>query len=65
MCAVIMRRKSSLKYDPALIPESGAEIFLACAAPVKAVSKDAAGHCFHALARRQSGLDLGAATAEA
>ena len=57
----VRRRSSSLlQYDADLLPESGLEVCSACAAPVKQASKDAAGHAFHALARRQSGLDKGA-----
>lgn len=59
--AVPRRGSGSLKYDPTLVPESGIEVLLSCAAPVKQADKDAAGHAFHSLARRQSGLDKGAA----
>ena len=60
--ALPRRRSSSqtIKYDADLVPETGLEVQSCFAAPVKVAGKDAAGHAFHALARRQSGLDKGA-----
>ena len=59
MAVTITRRASLLKFDPSLVPPDGVEVVLPCAAPLKQLRKDAAGHAFHAIARRQSGLDKG------
>ena len=59
MAVTITRRASLLKFDPSLVPPDGVQVVLPCAAPLKQLGKDAAGHAFHAFARRQSGLDQG------
>lgn len=46
-----------LEYAAELIPAGGCEICACLAAPVQQQGKEAAGHAFHAFARRQSGLD--------
>ncbi|KAK9787621.1 hypothetical protein WJX73_010169 [Symbiochloris irregularis] len=47
-----------LQFDHELRPSDGCEVCSPLAAPVKQDSKEAAGLAFHAIARRQSGLDV-------
>ena len=46
-----------LELDPQLVPADGPLVCSPLAAPIKHPSKEPAGHLFHALVRRQSGLD--------
>lgn len=45
-----------LEWQEGVLPANGFHIVASSAAPVKHKNKDAAGHCFHEYALRQSGL---------